>query len=65
MNIRFSMAIAAFLALTCLSGCYEPVGVTWYEAGEYSGAHDPLLDRNIADRQETLASRFRAVQTDR
>jgi len=65
MNIRYPMAIAAFLALLCFTGCYEPVGVTWYEAGEYKGAHDPLLDRSTADRHETLASRFRAVQTDR
>lgn len=36
-----SIAIVPLLAVIGLSGCYEPVGVTVYEAGTYKGAHGP------------------------
>ena len=54
------------LAGFVLTGCYEPTAFTWYEAGVYKGAHDPLLERLAQDDfQQTLEERFRAVQTDR
>lgn len=57
---------AASLAVLSVFGCYEGVGITWYEAGVYKGADDPLLAR-MKDRElgRQLADRFRRVQTDR
>ena len=64
--MRTSIAVAIALALTVLSGCYEPAGVTWYEAGVYKGAPDPLLKALATEGlQQTLKARVREVQTDR
>lgn len=47
-------------------GCYESVEVTWYEAGAYKGADDPLRDRLAgSELDRRLVERFRQVQTDR
>ena len=57
---------AVLLALFGLMGCYEPAGVTWYEAGVYQGAPDPLLKALAReDLQQALEARIRDVQTDR
>ena len=54
------------LAGTILTGCYEPVGVTWYEAGVYKGAADPLVAKLAQpELPKTLAARLKTVQTDR
>ena len=60
-------AILAFwLAVSSLCGCYESVGVTWYEPGVYKGAPDPLLQRLKGDElNRQLAERIDQVQTDR
>jgi hypothetical protein len=60
--IVFAAAAAAML----LSGCYQSADVTWYEAGVYKGARDPLLGK-LKDEalQRQLEDRFRAVQSDR
>lgn len=58
----FSMALMLFGPL----GCYESVEVTWYEAGAYKGADDPLRDRLAgSELDRRLVERFRQVQTDR
>ena len=55
-----------FLAGTILAGCYEPAGVTWYEAGVYKGAADPLVQKlQRPELPKALAARLEAVQTDR
>lgn len=57
------LAAAGMLAL---AGCYEETGVTVYEAGEYKGSQDPLLEKQRAEaQQERLNERFQLVQTDR
>lgn len=64
--MRTSIAVVIGLALSILSGCYEPAGVTWYEAGVYKGAPDPLLKALATeDLQQALEARIRDVQTDR
>ena len=49
-----------------LTACYEDVGVTLYEAGEYKGAVDPLVNASKSKAyKERLRKRFDMVQTDR
>ena len=58
--------LAVLLTLSSLCGCYESVGVTWYEPGVYKGAHDPLLQRLKGDElNRQLTERVNQVQTDR
>lgn len=49
-----------------LTACYDDVGVTLHEAGEYKGPEDPLVNasRNTAHK-ERLRKRLDMVQTDR
>jgi hypothetical protein len=66
MTYRTAALVAALLISLPVFGCYESVGVTWYEAGEYKGPRDPLLNKLKTDElQRQLADRFRDVQTDR
>ena len=67
MKNYFAVAVAtAVLTGLALVGCYEPVQLTWYEAGVYKGADDPLLElAKQQDYEQTLSKRLRAVQTDR
>ena len=64
---HFAVAIAtAQLIVFALVGCYEPVSLTWYEAGVYKGAPDPMLEvDDREDLRQALRDRLRAVQTDR
>ena len=49
-----------------LSACYDDVVVTLYEAGEYKGATDPLVETSRSTaHKERLRKRFDMVQTDR
>ena len=49
-----------------LTACYDDVGVTLYEAGEYKGATDPLVETSRSTaHKERLRKRFDMVQTDR
>lgn len=49
-----------------LGGCYENVGITLHEPGEYKGQNDPLLSElKQAQLQEQLNERFKAGQSDR
>jgi len=49
-----------------LTSCYDDVGVTLYEAGEYKGPVDPLVKASKSmDHKERLRKRFDMVQTDR
>lgn len=49
-----------------LTACYDEVGVTLYEAGEYKGATDPLVETSKSKaHKERLRKRFDMVQTDR
>lgn len=49
-----------------LSGCYEDMGVTLHEPGEYKGKKDPLVATLKQQKtQETLEQRFNTGQTDR
>lgn len=49
-----------------LSGCYDDVNVTLYEAGEYKGTIDPLVEASKSTAyKERLRKRFDMVQTDR
>ena len=60
------LAAAVWLGAFALFGCYEPVGVTLYEAGVYKGADDPLLDKLAdGDLPQDLETRVRQVQVDR
>jgi len=62
------LAIAIFLIgnLCWLSACYDDVGTTLHEPGEYKGPVDPLLAQMKTPKlQEQLDQRFRTVQGDR
>jgi len=49
-----------------LGGCYEDMGVTLHEPGEYKGKKDPLVATvKQQEMQETLEQRFKTGQTDR
>lgn len=63
MNIKWVLLGAGLLALP---GCYGSPDITYHRPHEYKGKTDPLLalERSPAQ-QETLAKRFRLVQTDR
>lgn len=66
MNPRRIIASAFVLTGLSMVGCYESVDVTWYEAGVYKGADDPLLDKlRQSDVHLQLEDRFHRVQTDR
>ena len=67
MKNYFAVAVAtAVLTGLALVGCYEPVQLTWYEAGVYKGADDPLLElAKQQDYEQTFSKRLHAVHTDR
>ena len=49
-----------------LGGCYEDMGVTVHEPGEYKGKKDPLVATlKQQQMQESLEQRFKTGQTDR
>ena len=49
-----------------LTACYDDVGVTLYEAGQYKGPVDPLVKASKSQaHKERLRKRFDMVQTDR
>ena len=49
-----------------VSGCYEDMGVTLHEPGEYKGKKDPLVTTlKQQQMQESLEQRFKTGQTDR
>ncbi|MCK4866344.1 MAG: hypothetical protein KAT06_13080 [Gammaproteobacteria bacterium] len=49
-----------------LTACYDEVGVTIHEAGEYKGPVDPLVNASRSTaHKERLRKRFDMVQTDR
>jgi len=51
------------LVVSVLAGCSdEPRDFTYYQAGEYKGAKDPLVAKNL---HEELNKRLMEVQTDR
>lgn len=55
-----------FVSSLLLTACYDEVGVTLYEAGEYKGAIDPLVNTSKGKaHKERLRKRFDMVQTDR
>lgn len=56
------MAIS-LLIFTGLTACSEePRDFTYYQAGQYKGGKDPLLNKEL---HAELNDRFRKVQTDR
>ena len=60
-----ALLLGAAAALS-LSGCYEDTSATLYEAGEYKGSEDPLLDKLASEElRQQLNARFEQVQTDR
>ncbi|MDH3316851.1 MAG: hypothetical protein OER43_13940 [Gammaproteobacteria bacterium] len=65
MKSRGIFAVALFVAVAGLSGCYEDASVTVHEPGKYKGTKDPLLSQQVAARDEALKKRFQIVQTDR
>lgn len=53
----------SLLVFSILAGCSdEPRDFTYYQAGEYKGAKDPLVAKNL---HEELNKRLMEVQTDR
>jgi len=49
-----------------LSACYEDVGVSLHEPGEYKGQKDPLLSElKKQQMQKDLDERFKVSQSDR
>jgi hypothetical protein len=61
-----SVGAGLVMTVAALTGCYEPAGVTWYEAGVYKGATDPLVVKLAQpELPKTLAARLKTVQTDR
>ncbi|MFW2372607.1 MAG: hypothetical protein ACN4GM_05745 [Gammaproteobacteria bacterium] len=57
---------AVFLTSVLLGACYDDVGVSLHEPGEYKGAVDPLVARSRSSaHKERLRKRFDMVQTDR
>ncbi len=55
--------IALLLAFIGLTACSEePRDFTYYQAGEYKGTVDPLLNKDL---HKELNDRFMLVQTDR
>ena len=66
MKRRGALTVAVLGSAVVMSGCYESVGVTIAEPGEYKGKKDPLLDaKRTAEREEVLQKRFQLVQIDR
>jgi hypothetical protein len=64
-TIAIAFAAAALTALS-VCGCYQSADITWYEAGVYKGARDPLLNKlKEPELQQQLQDRFRHVQSDR
>lgn len=60
------LIMATGLGVSTLAGCYESPDATVYEAGDYKGEPDPLLEKlRTEEVQETLAERFQTGQTDR
>lgn len=62
--------LTTLLVLVCaafsLGGCYEDMGVSLHEPGEYKGKHDPLVSKmQQQDLQQSLDQRFKTGQTDR
>lgn len=61
-----SYLLAAVAVSALLAGCYQESGdVTLHKPGVYKGDSDPLLKSDAKSRDETLADRFKLVQTDR
>ena len=61
-QLSIFMILASSLLLTA---CYDDVGVTLYEPGEYKGATDPLVSVSKTNaHKERLRKRFDLVQTD-
>lgn len=57
---------ATGLGTLALAGCYESPDATVYEAGDYKGEPDPLVEKLRSEEvQETLAERIETGQTDR
>ena len=49
-----------------VAGCYEKPEVTFFEAGEYQGRTDPLLELQATEEQrQRLLQRLQLVQMDR
>lgn len=65
MHTKWAIVLALVFGLMGLAGCYETPDVIVYEAGEYKGARDPLLDQPAAERDQILKQRFELVQLDR
>lgn len=64
-NRRAVLAVAGGFALL-LSGCYDDITTTRYEAGVYKGSYDPLLHKlDSGDLHEELEERFRVAAQDR
>jgi hypothetical protein len=54
------------LSSMLISACYDDVSVTLYEAGEYKGPIDPLVNVTMNNaHKEKLRKRFDMIQTDR
>jgi len=61
-----TLSAGILLAGVALTDCYEPAGVTWYQAGVYKGAADPLVAKlDKPELPQELAARLQQVQTDR
>lgn len=66
MSVRVGLLALVLPLSMALYGCYESPDVTVFEPGVYKGKSDPLLDKQkSAQRDQQLADRFNAVQTDR
>lgn len=64
--VTIAALAAAVLAVATVAGCYQPSGVTWYEAGVYKGRKDPLTaELARPELRRALEKRVRDVQTDR
>ncbi len=63
--IRWTLWAGTAALLAALAGCYESTDITVHSPGVYKGAHDPLLDRPVAERSAALKKRFQLVQVER
>lgn len=63
---KLTTLVVLIAAVVTLGGCYEDMGVSLHEPGEYKGKHDPLVNKMQQQQlQQSLDQRFKTGQTDR
>ena len=64
--MRILVTIGLLVSSLLLNACYQDVGVSLHQPGEYKGQKDPLLAKlNQEQLQKDLNERFRISQSDR